>query len=717
MMVSLLKHDFTHHRFFRPAVLGSSYLAGQVAALFASAGIRVRLYDKPASDDPNALAKGVIGDLLWQKPLPFSGQEAGSLIDARNYRDDWALLKEHDLVIEAHRGDLTARQGLLSRLAPGFSKDVALVSLADGLSLQTLGLALPAGLRPRFLGAHFYRPSRFMRLVELFTTSRTEQRLVEQIDGFFSQILGREVLKIDDSPNYVGNRLLVFLINSSFYHAQRLGLGLDFLEYLTTYPELAENKGIVSRIRFLNVSRIQTLLSRVSLEDKERFGVLLKPPADLQNYFEMLMTLSTQNKSTKPFRKLLSSHTFDSVLQEVIDNRDWLTLKALSTPSAQFLYAFWRDVWQYMAWVSEQTGLDGYSLDRAVRHGISWPYGFYELLLSFNPKKVFAATLADQQKQEIAYPVSQHWQKCRHKSIVVKNKATHPFVEHAVLLKETEYSRSWLYQDKVIIWQPVASSVAFDIALMNDLLSICRMTRKQRNILLIYHHGESFGRPQNWLKAKQTKTELLIAEQAVLKRLLLSLRMLPSPVLFSLSGKVYDAGMALMMQADRVICDADISWQLTTVGQGLITFGGIWFEWLRRLPAVDSYARLAQIRSVLYKMLHLSSISDVHTARKLGLLRGGDSFTLTRSMLKDRTVVMANAWLHYQDGRAVRYGQKGLTDEEFQFLAKLAPQTDEPTHYLALLKLLHNQVAGRTLSFHVFLEDEFALFNQILQQK
>lgn len=704
--------ELSSFRFLRPAVFGASYLGGQVAALFASAGIRVRLYDRPLAGDANALARGVIEELMWQKPLPFAGQEAVSLIDARNYGDDWALLKDHDLIIECHEGDLAMRRGMLTRLAPALSKEVVLMTLADGLPLEAFARALPAGLRPRFCGAHFYRPSRFMRLMELYAGVRTEARVLDVVRGFFTQVLGREVLQVADSPNYVGNRLLVFLIMASFYHAQRLGLSLEQLEYLTMFPEFAENKGIVSRVRFLGAMRVREIFVRVAVADRARFGVLLEQCEMLQAFLACL----SEGRVAKVGA---SGVAFDAQLQGAIDRRDWLALGRLNSPAARFLYAFWRDVWQYMAWVAQETGLAGADLDRALRYGINWPYNFYAWFLAFSPKVVIETTKEDAKKGVVEYAVGDFWRKARRQTEQErKAEASLWFADSQLLFKEAVGSRCWLYQQSIVIWQPLASVAVFDVQLLAELLQACEYAKGKRAALLIYHHGESFGVARNWREFCQQKDGLWQAEQDALEAVLLALRMLPSPVLVSLSGKVYDAGFAVMMQADCVLCDTEVSWQLSTIGQGLISFGGVWFEWLRRLPAVDEATRLAQIHGVLARMAMMGSVSDVHTARQLGLLRSGDGFMLTRAMLEQKTAAIAQSWVHYQGAKAVRYGQKGLSKVQ---RAKLAEKAQELSHgrerYLIMLGLLGEQVAGRALSLRLFLQDEWRAFNQLCMQE
>lgn len=719
-MAGALSRQQATQGFFNPAVLGATYLGGQVAALFASAGIRVRLYDKPCADNPNALALQAIDELLWQKPLPFSGQEASSLIDASNYRDDWTLLKDHDIIVECDDGDLNSKSGLLTRLAPGLSKEAALVSLADGLPLEMLSRALPAGLRPRFLGAHFYRPSRFMRLVELFPALRTETRVYKQVSAFFTHVLGREVIDINDSPNYLGNRLLVFLTNASFYHAQALGLSLDDLEFLTTFPQQAENKGVVSRIRFLGQTRLETLYARTPAQDKALFPLLREKPSLLVDCFS---SDYRSNQGQHALNPMLSAPSRRSLVQlelplrAAVSNYQWQALRESDSVEGQFVYRLWRDVWQYMMTLSAETGASGEIFDKALRHGIGWPYGFYDLLQSFDPKIVLEQTKLDKAAGHIDYPISEHWGRRRRAKQATPSVVYNPFADTATLVRQSAISKSWWFDKKMIIWQPLKADVAFNQAELQDLCATVDLARSKQSSLMIYHHGNTFGKDKDWLHDFQHHHADLMAEQIALKKLVLNLRMLPSSVLLSISGKLCDAGCAVMMQADRVICDVDVGWQLSAIGQGLTAVGGVWFEWLRRMPVVDDFMRLAQIHSVLKRMVTGGAFGDVHTARQVGILRMGDEFTLTKAALIEKTHALAQASISGGGTRNIRYGQNGLNAREHSFLAERASNTANAAHYLALLNILHKQVAGRTISLRLLLEHENELFNTLCEQQ
>ena len=99
-----------------------------------------------------------------------------------------------------------------------------LASNTSGLSINALAEVLPAALRNRFCGVHFFNPPRYMHLVELIPRGDHRRRGARRaLETFLVTTLGKGVGRAKDTPNFIGNRVGVFSMLATMHHAQRLG--------------------------------------------------------------------------------------------------------------------------------------------------------------------------------------------------------------------------------------------------------------------------------------------------------------------------------------------------------------------------------------------------------------------------------------------------------------------------------------------------------------
>src|SRR5690349_4981611 len=102
---------------FRTAVaLGAGTMGAQIAALFANAGLEVRLLDVTREAAADGLKR-----LRTLKPDPCFVPEVMSAIRTGSFKEDAGLLGDADWVIEAVVESLPVKQSLLTELAPRIS--------------------------------------------------------------------------------------------------------------------------------------------------------------------------------------------------------------------------------------------------------------------------------------------------------------------------------------------------------------------------------------------------------------------------------------------------------------------------------------------------------------------------------------------------------------------------------------------------------------------
>ena len=98
-------------------------------------------------------------------------------------------------MIEAIAERLDWKRDLYEKIAPHVAPHAILASNTSGLSLAALSAAVPAALRPRFCGIHFFNPPRYMYLVEVIAAPETDAALLDALEAFLTTTLGKGVIR------------------------------------------------------------------------------------------------------------------------------------------------------------------------------------------------------------------------------------------------------------------------------------------------------------------------------------------------------------------------------------------------------------------------------------------------------------------------------------------------------------------------------------------
>ena len=226
-----LEHRYEVHRV---GVLGSGTMGARIAAHIANAGVPVLLLDLAAPDaNRNAVALRALDGLKKAKPAAFANPSAASLITVGNFDDDLDKLKECNWVIEAVAENLEIKRVLLAKVATHLGDRAILTTNTSGLPIATIGEQLPDGLRRRWFGTHFFNPPRYMRLLELIATSESDPAALQAIAVFAEIKLGKTVVRANDTPNFIANRIGVFAMLNTFRVMKAQGLTIEEIDMLT----------------------------------------------------------------------------------------------------------------------------------------------------------------------------------------------------------------------------------------------------------------------------------------------------------------------------------------------------------------------------------------------------------------------------------------------------------------------------------------------------
>ena len=216
------------------AVLGAGVMGSQIAAHLANAGLRVHLLDLPATDgsDRNALVKKAFKQATKLSPPIFFSDKEIHRIELGNYEDHFDRLAEVDWVIEAVIENLEIKQQLLTRLSGVVKADAVISSNTSGLPISEIAAGCPAQMRRQFLGTHFFNPPRYLKLLEIIPTADTNPQVVKRMVWFGEEFLGKGVVVAKDTPNFIANRVGLFITLLGLQALER-GYSIEEIDTLT----------------------------------------------------------------------------------------------------------------------------------------------------------------------------------------------------------------------------------------------------------------------------------------------------------------------------------------------------------------------------------------------------------------------------------------------------------------------------------------------------
>ena len=389
-------------------------MGAQIAAHCANANVPVVLFDLPAQEgDPNGIVRKALDGLKKLEPTPFAARDRAAYIDAANYEGHLELLRGCDLIIEAIAEKMEWKIDLYRKVAPFVAPNAIFASNTSGLSINTLSEALPASMRSRFCGVHFFNPPRYMHLVEIIPCAATAGHLLDDLETFLTTTLGKGVVRALDTPNFVANRVGVFSMLAVMHHTERLGLGFDVVDALTG-PTIGRPKSATYRTAdvvgldtlahviktmqdtlpddpwhryYRSPAWLAALIQKGALGQKTRAGIYRKDGKEIK-----VIDLGLQD-----YRP--SAGEVDAEVQSILRIRNpaekFDRLRAHPSTQAQFLWAIFRDVFHYCAFHLESIADNARDLDFAMRWGFGWSQGPFETWQAAGWQAIAAAVQAD----------------------------------------------------------------------------------------------------------------------------------------------------------------------------------------------------------------------------------------------------------------------------------------------------------------------------------
>jgi len=236
------------------AVLGSGVMGSRIACHFANVGLEVLLLDivpKEAVDskkpkERNKIVNDALKFALKSNPSPIYSKSYANRITTGNFDDDLSKIKDCDWIIEVVIERLDIKQQVFANVEKYRTPGTLITSNTSGIPIHMMLEGRSDDFQKHFCGTHFFNPPRYLKLLELIPTPKTDPKVIEFLEDYGQRFLGKTTVVCKDTPAFIANRVGVYSIMSLFHTVTEMGLTVEEVDKLTG-PVLGRPKSATFR--------------------------------------------------------------------------------------------------------------------------------------------------------------------------------------------------------------------------------------------------------------------------------------------------------------------------------------------------------------------------------------------------------------------------------------------------------------------------------------
>jgi 3-hydroxyacyl-CoA dehydrogenase len=667
-------------------------MGARIAAHVANAGFPVVLLDvAAATGERNGLAMRAVEALRTSKPPAFADPSAAKLITTGNFDDDIEQVRDCNWMIEAVAENLEIKRALLAKVVPHLGADAILSTNTSGLPVRTIAEQLPPDVRRRWMGTHFFNPPRFMRLVEVIATPETDSEALKAVSDFAELRLGKTVVRANDTPNFIANRIGVFAMLDTFRVMKAQGLKIEEVDLLTGsaigWPRtgtfrLADMVGIDV---IYNVAKnfaatggdersdvalpdfVDALVQRRWLGDKTGQG-FYKKARDPEGK-EVRLVIAPESLDYKPAERA----SFAAVDMVKSNDSAAARIRALMNGDAKdraaaFYRALLPDLWLYTANRVGEIASTVVEIDRAMKAGFNWELGPFEMWDAAGTPEMIermrsaGATLPPAVERLLAAKAGSWYRNAGQEFFDVESGSYRPIEQRAELLSVSHFKKS----NGVVAGNPGISLIDIGDGIgcfefhskMNtigrDIVTLVTDQLQPGSIGMNSFDGFVVSADATNFSAGANLMQLLIAVQdeewdeidvmvRSFQRMTQTIKFSARPVIVAPFGMCLGGGTEIALHAALRQAHVELYAGLVEAGVGLIPAGGGCKEMLLRAVAAanrvrpdargDSVEVLDAMKAIFETVAMAKVSSSAFEARSMRLLDEVDGMTMNRDRL------------------------------------------------------------------------------------
>lgn len=679
------------------AVLGSGIMGSRIACHFANIGANVLLLDivpnelsdiekskgLSLSDQTvrNRIVTEAFNTAIKSSPSPLYSKSFAKRITLGNFDDDLSKIADCDWVIEVVVERLDIKKIVFEKVEQYRTPGTIISTNTSGIPIELMLDGRSDDFQQHFVGTHFFNPPRYLELLEIIPSTKTDPLLVEFLLDYGRKFLGKKTVLAKDTPAFIANRIGVFSIMSLFHTVKEMNLSVEQVDKLTG-PILGRPKS--ATFRTCDVVGLDTLIHVAN-------GVAQNCPNDerkaMFNIPDYVQSMADNNwlgsKSGQGFYKKIknkegkseilalnlntleyeskSKVKFDSIgkAREIDDIKE--RIKVLASHKDQggdFYRKTFYDLFSYVSYRIPEISDELYRIDDGMRAGFGWQLGPFENWDALGVKettskmKEAGIPVADWINEMLEsgcdsfYKVEKGVKK--YYDISSKSYKTIPGTEDLVVLANLREEHTiWKNKDATItdlgdgilnleFHSKMNTIGGGTIQAINKAIDLAE---KNYEGLVIYNEGQNFSAGANvgmifMMAVEQEYDELSFAIKSFQKTMM-RVRYSSVPVVVATHQMALGGGCELSMHSDKVVAHAETYMGLVEFGVGVIPGGGGSKEFALRLSdeLKNGDIRINAFRERFLTIGQAKVATSAVEAFELGYLRDGiDEVCVSREL-------------------------------------------------------------------------------------
>jgi 3-hydroxyacyl-CoA dehydrogenase len=255
------------------AVLGSGVMGSRIACHFANIGVQVLLLDiVPKELSAQESSKGltlenktvrnrIVNDALTaaivSNPSPLYDKRFKDKITTGNFDDDMPKIAEVDWIVEVVVENLAVKKIVFEQVEKYRKAGTLVTSNTSGIPIGLMTEGRSDDFNTNFAGFHFFNPPRYLKLVEVIPSPKTNTEVVDFLMHYGDLFLGKTTVLCKDTPAFIANRVGIYAIMNTLHAVLDLGLTVDEVDKLSG-PVIGRPKS--ATFRTIDVVGLDTLI-------------------------------------------------------------------------------------------------------------------------------------------------------------------------------------------------------------------------------------------------------------------------------------------------------------------------------------------------------------------------------------------------------------------------------------------------------------------------
>jgi len=636
----------------------------------------------------NRLVNDSLKTALKSKPSPIYNQKFASRISTGNLEDDISKIANVDWIIEVVVERLDIKKLVFENIEKHRTPGTLITSNTSGIPIKFMSEGRSEDFQKHFCGTHFFNPARYLKLFEIIPGPKTSQVVLDFLNGYGEQFLGKTSVIAKDTPAFIGNRIGIFGIQSLFHQVKELGLTIEEVDKLTG-PVIGRPKS--ATFRTVDVVGLDTLVHVAN-------GIYDNCPDDeahelfkLPDFITTMMDNKWLGSKTKQgfYKKVISSDGKKEILTLDLDTLEYRSKKRANFATLELTKTIDKVIDRFKVLVSgkDKAGVfyrknfaamfeyvsnripeitdELYKIDDAMKAGFGWEHGPFQIWDAIGVEKGIEIMKAEG-KTPAAW-VTEMLASGSSSFYTVKNGATYAYDIPKKSQEKIPGQDAFIILDNIRKSNEVFKNSGVVIEDLGDGILNCEFQSKMNTIggdvlaglnkaidlaekdfagLVIGNQGANFSVGANigmifMMAVEQEYDELNMAIK-YFQDTMMRMRYSSIPTISAPHGMTLGGGCELSLHADKVVAAAESYIGLVEFGVGVIPGGGGSKE--MALRAADTFKKNDVELNVLQEYFLTIGMAKVSTsayeAFDLGILQKGKDVVVVN---KDRQIATAKA--------------------------------------------------------------------------